>query len=503
MGVFLDAAEIVLRRTARPMRTRELTEEAIELGLLDKCHGLTPHQTMKAKLAVNIRTQGQVSRFMRTGKGLFALRGSDATEYTARRHQKVIRATEKVVAFPSKLLEQAGYFHGIKTNYKSYMKVLLHPAHTRHLPRIDAETNLSFKQIVSYVIVRWRDSLLRFSRGNYTSVQSFLAGRYCIGFGGHVQDLDAQSLFSFEDSGYRNCVIRELSEELNLPPQAITEDSLQIVGVLNDDSSELGQMHFAVISLLNLDHLNQDLSAKALKREKSINQLEFVPINRLGEEFPRYEYWSKLCIRKFFPRFAKSECSIHRVRSFSLKRHCRHVAVVGCIGSGKTEVCKLLEQDFGFSYVPTGRILSDLQKTKSIEQIGRGAFQKIALDFIQSASGSTELAEAIQARIRASDQERHVIDGLRLPGTFELLRERLDGDLTLVYVDATVDNAFVFFRQRENPRITMKAFLKLLRHPVENQISDFMKMANLVIYNYGNKNSYLAAIKKFFSEELL
>jgi hypothetical protein len=49
----------------------------------------------------------------------------------------------------------------------------------------------------------------------------------------------------------------------------------------------------------------------------------------------------------------------------------------------------------------------------------------------------------------------------------------------------------------------MKAFLELLRHPVENQFNDFMKMANLVIYNYGNKISCLVAIKKFFSEELL
>src|ERR1019366_1175562 len=119
------------------------------------------------------------------------------------------------VVFPSGLLERVGYFHGIKIGFKPYVRVLLDPQNTRFLSRIEAETNPAFKQVISYVMVRRGQSLLRFIRGSYTSVQSFLEGRYCIGFGGHVQDQHAQSLFSFEDSGYRNCVIRELSEELN------------------------------------------------------------------------------------------------------------------------------------------------------------------------------------------------------------------------------------------------------------------------------------------------
>src|SRR5580658_6043569 len=306
MGRFLDAAEIILRRNGEAMKVSLLTDMALSEGLLEDSDGKTPHQTMKAKLSVDIRENGKLSRFMRVAPGLFKLRDLLSEEYVAKPFVKSVSSHEEVLAFPATLLQEIGTFHGIKRDFQRYLS-LLNVANTRVLPRIVAETDLNYKQVLSYVIIRRKSAILRFVRGSYSSVQSFLKGRLCIGFGGHAQGGD-RTLFDESDSGYLNSVARELTEELKIPIELINEDNLQLVGVLNDESSIVGKLHFAFIHILDIDELPDPASAKSLKREKSINQLRFIPVRRLGDEYERYEYWSKLCIQEFFKGTVSIKC---------------------------------------------------------------------------------------------------------------------------------------------------------------------------------------------------
>lgn len=499
MGQFLDAAEIVLRNRGTPMRASEITDEAVFARLLETSNGRTPHQTMKAKLSVDIRQHGRTSRFKRVGPGQFALRESGADEYVAQPFQKLVKGSEDVLAFPTRLLKQAGWFHGVRRDFQRYLP-LLNAKSTTVLPRIEAETNLAYKQVISYVIIRRRGAVLRFVRGNYTSVQSFLKGRLCIGFGGHVQGGD-RTLFDENDSGYLNSVIREITEELKLEPALVNDDNLQFIGVLNDDSSLVGKLHFAFVHLLDLDALSEDLSAKTLKRERSINQLRFIPLRRLGDDYERYEYWSKLCIQEFFKGAARIECRVHPVRNFSLARHSRNVAVVGAIGSGKTEISRMLSQEFGYKLVNTGELVQDILGV-SIKKAGRRRVQNIAQSFIESPTGPETLAEAIYQSIKTSLGPLHLIDGLRNPSTFELLRRKLQGDLTLIYVDSTIDNSYQFYREREQKSVSFEEFIDMLQHPVESEIPKFLPLANVVVYNHGTKRSYQRVVGAYFAQEL-
>jgi predicted NUDIX family phosphoesterase/dephospho-CoA kinase len=499
MGQFLDAAEIVLRNHGTPMRVAEITDEALFARLLENCNGRTPHQTMKAKLSVDIRLHGRTSRFKRAGPGLFALRESGADEYVAKPFQKTVKGSEDVLVFPTRLLKQTGWFHGVRRDVQRYLP-LLNARNTTVLSRIEAETNLAYKQVVSYVIIRRKGAVLRFVRGNYTSVQSFLKGRLCIGFGGHVQGGD-RTLFDESDSGYLNSVIREISEELKLAPTFINDDNMQLVGVLNDDSSLVGKLHFAFVHLLDLDSLSEDVSAKALKRERSINQLRFIPVARLGDDYERYEYWSKLCIQEFFRGASRIECRVHAIRNFNLARHSKNIAVVGSIGSGKTEVSRMLSQEFGYRLVNTGEIVQEILGV-SIKKAGRTPVQNLAKSFIESPSGPETLAEAISRSIKESAGVPHLIDGLRNLSTFELLRSKLDGDITLIYVDSTIDNSFQFYREREQSRVSFEEFIDMFQHPVEAEIPRFMSLANVVIYNHGTKRSYQRVVRAYFGQEL-
>lgn len=174
MGLFLDAAEIVLRRAGKPLRLRELGEEALAAKLLEESDGKTPLQTMKAKLSVNIKQLGTASRFKRVGKGLFALREFDDPEYVAKPFEKRIQPKDDVLVVPAALLKKVGWFHGVRTDYERYYETLLNPNNTRVISRIEAETNPAFKQIISYVLIRKAGAILRFRRGSYSSVQAFL-----------------------------------------------------------------------------------------------------------------------------------------------------------------------------------------------------------------------------------------------------------------------------------------------------------------------------------------
>jgi predicted NUDIX family phosphoesterase len=501
MGRFLDAAETVLKRERRPMHARELTESAISLGLLEFSDGRTPHQTMKAKLSVDIRTHAARSRFKRSGRGRFALREFNEDEYFASPIQKVLKPSEDVLVFPAKLLDQLGRFHGIRRDPRPYAETLLAPNNSMFMRRIEAETDLNYKQVISYVIVRNGDSVLRFVRGSYTSVQTYLKGRYCIGFGGHVQSRDRTPLFPGPDSGYQNSIYRELSEELNLPRDIVTDDRLQMIGALNDDSSDLGKVHFAFIHLLDLTGVGCLPSARELKKEKSINQLNFIPIRDLGSEFERYEYWSKLCIKTFFGKAVKILCRVREIGKFRLRSHCRNIAVVGRIGSGKTEACKLLQKKFGYQLVSSGHVMEHLLGV-SLGAIGRGPFQERALSYITAPGGAEKLASGIYERVANSGKTLHAVDGLRSIETFELLKKKLGGDLALIYVDSTVDSAYKFFEKREGRGVSFDEFLSLIQHPVERGTDQFLARANVVFYNHGDRVAYLERVGGYLKSEL-
>ncbi|MXW29319.1 MAG: restriction endonuclease [Chloroflexi bacterium] len=68
----IDAAATVLAEAKGPLHYIMITERMIAQGLWDS-EGKTPEATVNARLAVDIRDQGTASRFVRVGRGRFAL----------------------------------------------------------------------------------------------------------------------------------------------------------------------------------------------------------------------------------------------------------------------------------------------------------------------------------------------------------------------------------------------------------------------------------------------
>jgi len=193
---------------------------------------------------------------------------------------------EQVLVIERKVLEDVGIFHGLNPNVKQYLDKIFAQGTPRFMPRSLAEKDPAFKQIIPYVIISHNGKYLSYVRGKKAGETRLVAKR-SIGIGGHINPIDAMSMFnaSFYDT-YLDAVKREISEEISI--EANYTD--RIVALLNDDSNEVGQVHLGVVHYWLLD------SPNVSRREQMITQMSFMTTAELQKVADTVETWSQLCL---------------------------------------------------------------------------------------------------------------------------------------------------------------------------------------------------------------
>jgi predicted NUDIX family phosphoesterase len=191
---------------------------------------------------------------------------------------------ENVLVFSRSLLEQLGAFQGFNPDVNHYLPVLLEAKNNRFMPRAKAETNPDFKQIIPYVVITDGKNILHYVRGKKAGEQR-LVSKGSIGIGGHINDED-HTLFSFGVQAFQDAVKREVCEELSIEG----EFNACPVGLINDDSTEVGRVHFGVV------HILRCRPGQVKKKEQVITQVEFIPIGELKAKRDLMETWSQLCL---------------------------------------------------------------------------------------------------------------------------------------------------------------------------------------------------------------
>jgi predicted NUDIX family phosphoesterase len=193
-------------------------------------------------------------------------------------------ADENVLVFPRSLFEQLGVFQGFSADVDRYLPAILDKKNNSFQPRAQAETNPNFKQIIPYVVVTDGKSILHYVRGKKAGEQRLVA-KGSIGIGGHINDED-HTLFAFGLQAFQDAVKREVCEELAIQD----EFDAKPVGLINDDSTEVGRVHFGVV------HVLFRTPEKVKKNEQVITQVEFIPITELKKRREQMETWSQLCL---------------------------------------------------------------------------------------------------------------------------------------------------------------------------------------------------------------
>jgi len=195
-------------------------------------------------------------------------------------NEKVLVADRKFLSF--NVVRPDGLCVGYYSAYVLLQSKTCDDCNMRFMLRDDAEDDKTVKQIISYVIITDGGRFLSYTRGKKCDAR--LAAKISIGFGGHVNPMHdvPQSFQSLLSANLH----RELHEELILPDTY----TLNIVGIINDDSNEVGERHLGLVYWMRVSDLECiGINAAAEICNLSILNTESdAPVDRM-------ESWSQLC----------------------------------------------------------------------------------------------------------------------------------------------------------------------------------------------------------------
>ena len=199
---------------------------------------------------------------------------------------------ERVLCFRRQLLEELGVFQGLGLDVEKYLPVVTSASQILYLNRSEAEQDKRYKQLIPYVLILCHDRILRYRRGK-GGQETRLHGLFSVGIGGHIADED-DNLFSTQ-RGYHDGMRRELKEEVDI--EAANEAA---VAVINDDSTEVGFVHFGVVHVLHVP------TEEIVGRRSGIVAPEFVSIAEAMKDPSAYESWSRFCLENLDALLAKA-----------------------------------------------------------------------------------------------------------------------------------------------------------------------------------------------------
>lgn len=179
------------------------------------------------------------------------------------------------------IADEAGWY-GIRTDdLDAFLEALERDG--RYEARTAMEVDPSFKQVIPYLVLRdgERFFLMRRTKGG---VDARLHDRYSIGVGGHLNP---------GDGGVLGGLRREWHEEL----VAEFEPDFQLVGLLNDDTTEVGAVHLGAVYVA-------DATGRPVEiRETDKLSGAFAEPHEVAAVVDRMETWSRLCF-EFLDRAA-------------------------------------------------------------------------------------------------------------------------------------------------------------------------------------------------------
>lgn len=197
--------------------------------------------------------------------------------------------TEQVMVVKTELFRELGYFEGFCADTENYLETLFEAANTQYLPRDLMEEDPSFKQLIPYCIFQHIDeggnlSVFQYTRGSGGG-ETRLRSKKSVGIGGHISTLDADDV-----SPYFVGMQRELDEEILID----SEYDQSLVGLINDDSNDVGRVHLGIVHQFTVEHPN------VRSREDDIAEAGFSPIETVMGELDSYETWSKFCLESLY-----------------------------------------------------------------------------------------------------------------------------------------------------------------------------------------------------------
>ncbi len=191
---------------------------------------------------------------------------------------------ENVLVVRRSLFDELGSFQGLNFEPGKYLDAFLSRGNNLFLPRVQAEIDPTYKQIIPYVILAHSDKAVHYVRGKKAGEQRLVA-KGSIGIGGHLNDGDA-GLFNLDEEHYNRVVEREVHEEVHL----LTKFGNRVAALINDDTTDVGRVHLGIVHVFKL------AEPRVEKREAIIRGLTFLTKEELMTRRESLESWSQFCV---------------------------------------------------------------------------------------------------------------------------------------------------------------------------------------------------------------
>lgn len=159
------------------------------------------------------------------------------------------------------------------TDFQSFIDIV--HSSKEFILRAPAETNHAYKQIIPYLIFTHNKKIFVMQRRQEASEQR-LANKLSIGIGGHIREEDIQG------TDLASWAEREFHEEVSFDGKIMIEP----VGILNDDSNDVGKVHLGFVYLVHGSH--EHITIKDEHKSGQLYSLE-----ECEEMFARMEGWSQ------------------------------------------------------------------------------------------------------------------------------------------------------------------------------------------------------------------
>ena len=171
---------------------------------------------------------------------------------------------EQILVVPRKILfgkKNKRYFEGFQARknldfentIKKHSRFILRKTTSPKQPT-PAEQDESMKQIIPYIIFKYKDKYFVYKRLS-RSEEERLREKYSMGIGGHINPIDVNSGNILWEG-----MKREFEEEVEYP----YDYKAKIIGFINDDKDSVGRVHFGVIFLV--EGSNSKIDVKELDK---------------------------------------------------------------------------------------------------------------------------------------------------------------------------------------------------------------------------------------------
>ena len=188
-----------------------------------------------------------------------------------------LKKDEKILVVKRKHLFYEGEWNGLKqVPFDTYLDIIKNKQ--EFLWRSEMEEDPNYQQIIPYLVFSYHGSLFLMQRKS-TSSEGRLSNKFSLGIGGHIrqEDIKGKSIFDWAD--------REFHEEVKYHGTF----TIKPLGILNDDSNSVGQVHIGFVFLLEGD-------SPQINVRSELKQGNLIPIATCKRYLDRMETWSQIIV---------------------------------------------------------------------------------------------------------------------------------------------------------------------------------------------------------------